>query len=102
MGAYAELRKPEWLAAQMVLKEFDCADVARHVNAVFGSATQPQIVSRQFVSQLKTGRKKRCTPALAERICSVLDVELDLLFVVSEPRSSAAQIASTTRTAGAA
>lgn len=92
MGSYAELRKPEWLDAQMTLKEFDCADLARRINAEYGSPARPQVVSRQFLSQLKTGRKKRCTAALAQRICWGLSVDLDMLFVVHEPPNRSAQV----------
>lgn len=93
MGTYAELRKPEWLSAQMTLKDLDCADVARQINAEFGTSTRPQIVSRQFISRLKTGRTRRCTPVLAERICWAVGSTLDQLFVVHEVRKISARSA---------
>lgn len=39
--------------------------------------------SKGFVSHLAKGRKKTCTPAVAERIARRLDVPLTLLFVPS-------------------
>lgn len=86
MGSYAELEKPEKLAAQMVVSDLDCAAVAREINARFGVPGRPQIVSRQFISRLKNGQVKgnRCTPALAECIAQVLGVDLSMLFIVRE------------------
>ena len=39
--------------------------------------------SKSFISHLTSGRKKTCTPDLAERIAEALDVPVELLFVPS-------------------
>lgn len=39
--------------------------------------------SKSFISHLTSGRKKTCTPELAERIAEALGVPVDLLFVPS-------------------
>jgi hypothetical protein len=84
MGTYAELLSPEKLAAQMIVSDKDCADIARGVNALHGTPSHPQVVSRQFVSKLKNGNVKRCRPALAEAICSVLGIATSVLFDMRE------------------
>ncbi len=80
MGAYAELRRVDAFAAQMIVADVDCASLARGVNQRYGSPAFPQVVSRQFLSKLKNGKVRRCSPALAERICSVLGVATPALF----------------------
>lgn len=82
VGAYAELVRPEALGAQLIVMQMSCASLADAINARFGSPTCPQVVSRQMLSKLKTGKAKRCTPVLAERICSVLGLDPSLLFVM--------------------
>lgn len=90
VGSYAQVRDPELIADQLATAGLDCADVARRINAVHGSPSQPQVVSRQFISQLKTGRKKRCTPRLAEHIAQALGVTARALFVMPDlPQISA-------------
>lgn len=42
-------------------------------------------VSKGFISHLTAGRKKTCTPRVAEEIARRLDVPLSLLFVPSVP-----------------
>lgn len=39
--------------------------------------------SKGFVSHLLSGRRRTCTPQLAERIAEALDVPLELLFAPS-------------------
>lgn len=82
MGAYAELIKPEFLPAQMVLKDVKYADLARGINAKHGVPGRPQVVSRQFLSRLGNGKVKgnRCSPFLAQCISAELSVELEMLF----------------------
>lgn len=91
MGSYAQVKDATELAAQMRLVGLDCADVARQVNALFGTPARPQVVSRQFVSRLKTGKTKRCTPTLATSIASVLGVIPTAIFAMHEPRMSVAR-----------
>lgn len=82
MGAYAELIKPEFLPAQMTLKDVTYADLARGINARYGAAGRPQVVSRQFLSRLGNGKVKghRCSPFLAHCISAELNVDPSLLF----------------------
>lgn len=84
MGAYAELRKPEFLPAQMLLRDVKYADLARSINARYGAPGRPQVVSRQFLSRLGNGKVKgnRCSPFLAHCISAELNVDPDLLFVL--------------------
>lgn len=89
VGSYAELRKSDWLAAQMTLHEMDSATVARRCTHEEG-----RTVSRQMISKLKTGRTRRCTPQLATAICRVLNVPLDQLFVMHSVRNQIARNAS--------
>ena len=93
VGSTAVVKDKDLIREQLEEKGLDCADVARRINAMFGTPAVPQVVSRQMVSQLKTGAKKRCTPRLAEHIAWALGVSANLLFVMPELRSTSAQIA---------
>ena len=44
--------------------------------------------SKSFISHLLAGRKKTCTPRLAERIAESLEVPLEILFVPSHYAAS--------------
>lgn len=44
--------------------------------------------SHTFINHLLTGRRRSCTPKLAERICEVLGVPIDLLFLTVVPADS--------------
>lgn len=46
-------------------------------------------VSRSMISQLVCGDRPGVTPLIAERICDRLDVNLEELFIVHEPRPEA-------------
>lgn len=39
--------------------------------------------SKSFISHLLSGRRRTCTPQLADRIAEALEVPLELLFVVN-------------------
>lgn len=62
----------ETLEALMRQKDFNGSRLARYAGC-----------SRQFISQLTTGRKHTCTPKLAVNIAEALDVPLSVLFVPS-------------------
>lgn len=44
--------------------------------------------SKGFISHLLSGRRRSCTPALAQRITAVLDVPLEIVFVATDPELS--------------
>lgn len=86
VGDYAEIRKAGRLEAHMQLQELTAAQVA-----VRCTHEQGYKVSRQMVSYLKTGRLKRCTPDLAKAICKVLNLPVEDVFVMHQPRNESAR-----------
>lgn len=71
-GAWMKLIDPELLRRVMARRGTSLADLARSAG-----------VSKGFISHLTAGRKKTCTPRVAQRIAERLDVDLDFLFVPS-------------------
>lgn len=71
-GTWMRLQSPELLRSLMARREMSLGTLARYAGC-----------SKSFVSHLTGGRKKTCTPRLAERIAEALDVPVDLLFVPS-------------------
>lgn len=65
------------LAALMKQRGMSMARLARYAGCTKG-----------FVSHLLSGRKRSCTPVLAERIAEALEVPLALLFVPVESPTS--------------
>lgn len=67
-----KLTSPDTLRALMAQKDVSLTDLA--------AAAQ---VSRGFISHLRAGRKKTCTPRVADAIARRLDLPLEILFVPS-------------------
>jgi transcriptional regulator with XRE-family HTH domain len=66
------LTSGDTLRALMAQKDISYAEMADSAD-----------VSKGFISHLTAGRKKTCTPRVADRIARRLDVPLELLFVPS-------------------
>jgi transcriptional regulator with XRE-family HTH domain len=69
-GTWMRLTSADTLKALMGQRDFSEARLARYAGC-----------SPSFISHLKTGRKRTCTPRLAEAIAEALDVPTELLFV---------------------
>lgn len=80
-GTYMELRDPKMLALFMQQKRERTGLNASNLADTAG-------VSRQFISQLKTGRDKTCKPETADLIARFLDVPLEALFVEKSSRDT--------------
>lgn len=74
-GTWMKLRSKEILDAFMETKGFSNGRLATYSGC-----------SRAFIGHLRSGHKKSCTPALAERIAEALDIPVEGLF---EPKESA-------------
>ncbi|WP_193606723.1 helix-turn-helix transcriptional regulator [Nocardioides lijunqiniae] len=66
-----QLSSPEMLAATIRRRGLSLADLARQSGC-----------SKSMVGHLVTGHKTTCSPQLAARIATALDVPLELLFLV--------------------
>lgn len=66
------LISPDRLRKQMTKRDVSLQDLALAAG-----------VSKGFISHLTAGRKKTCTPRVADAIARRLDVDLDILFVPS-------------------
>ena len=71
-GIWMTLTSAEVLVECMTEKDFTGARLARYAGC-----------SRQFISQLITGKRNTCTPRLAVYISEALGVPLSVLFVPS-------------------
>src|SRR5690606_1383309 len=69
-GTWMELTSSDTLKALMAQRGFSYERLARYAGC-----------SKSFISHLVRGRKKTCTPALAERIAEALEVPRAILFV---------------------
>lgn len=66
------LTSADTLRALMAQREFSVGRLARYAGC-----------SKGFISHLTSGRRRTCTPQLAERIAEALDVPLPILFTPS-------------------
>lgn len=66
------LANPATLAALMEQRSMSMGTLARYADC-----------SKGFISHLVAGRRRTCTPPLAERIAEALSVPLEVLFVPS-------------------
>lgn len=66
------LANPATLAALMQQRDMSYGTLGRYAGC-----------SKGFVSHLTSGRRRTCTPQLAERIAEALSVPLEVLFVPS-------------------
>lgn len=66
------LANPATLAALMDQRDMSMGTLARYAGC-----------SKGFISHLVAGRRRTCTPPLAERIAEALSVPLEVLFVPS-------------------
>ncbi len=71
-GAWVKLTSADTLTALIAQRGFSYATLARYGGC-----------SKGFVSHLTSGRRRTCTPQLAERIAEALQVPLEILFVPS-------------------
>lgn len=78
-GTWMRLQSPDLLRSLMEdeRRNFSMARLARYAGC-----------SKSFISHLTSGRKKTCTPELAERIAEALSVPVELLFVPSSSADS--------------
>lgn len=81
-GTWMQLTSGKILRGLMDAKGLSNADVAMTVRKENGEP-----IGRTFVSALVNGRRKSCTPKVAEGIARRLEVPLEVLFV---PKASAA------------
>lgn len=71
-GTWMRLQSADTLQALMAQRGFSLARLARYVGC-----------SKGFISHLTAGRRRTCTPKVAERIAEALEVPLGILFVPS-------------------
>lgn len=69
-GTWMELKDREGLVEAMAQRRFSLDRMARYAGC-----------SKGMVSHLTSGRRKTCSPTLAQNIAEALDVPLSLLFV---------------------
>lgn len=69
-GTWMQLTDSERLVRRMKKENFSLDRLARYAGC-----------SKGMVSHLTAGRRKTCSPALAENIAEALDVDLDYLFM---------------------
>jgi transcriptional regulator with XRE-family HTH domain len=67
-----KLESAATLQALMAQRDFSLGRLARYAGC-----------SKGFISHLTAGRRKTCTPKIAERIAEALEVPLSILFVPS-------------------
>lgn len=84
VGSRAVVKSPDHIVTMLNMRGLDCAALAREINA----KQRADVVSRQFLSRLKTGRTPSCTVDLAERVARELGVDIALLFDVVEVRKA--------------
>lgn len=71
-GAWMRLASAATLSALMGQRDLSMGTLARYAGC-----------SKGFISHLTSGRRRTCTPELAERIAEALQVPLEVLFVPS-------------------
>jgi transcriptional regulator with XRE-family HTH domain len=90
-GVWMTLKSADVLIAFMHEKDFSGARLARYAGC-----------SRQFISQLLTGKRSTCTPKLAVNISEALGVPLEILFAPSGSSDAGRIVKSTARRRAAA
>lgn len=71
-GAWMKLASAATLTALMDQRDMSMGTLARYAGC-----------SKGFISHLTSGRRRTCTPGLAERIAEALTVPVEVLFVPS-------------------
>lgn len=80
-GTWMRLTSSDTLRALMAQREFSLGRLARYAGC-----------NKSFVSHLLAGRRRSCTPELAQRIAEALDVPLEILFVPSVSTANARNV----------
>lgn len=97
VGDRAVVKSAGHIVTMLDMRGLDCAALAREINA----KQRADVVSRQFLSRLKTGKTRSCTVELAARIARELGVDIALLFdVVTLPKSPRRRAQKTARGSG--